>query len=64
MIPLSDYKKIHSRPGRPKGGDDGFVLTDEDEKILDRAWAKSAESHGVEQLPDQMTPEEIKNYRP
>lgn len=37
VIPLEDYKKIHSRPRRRTGGfEEGFELTDEDEAILDR----------------------------
>jgi hypothetical protein len=58
-IPLSDYAKIHSRPGRKRSGDDGFEISAEDERILDRVWARSADRHGVEQLPDQPTEDEI-----
>lgn len=60
MIPLSDYDKIFSRPGRPKTGDDGFELSEADEAALDKAWAKLAEQDGVEQFPTHFTEEEIR----
>lgn len=60
MIPLSDYEKIHSRPGRQRTGDDGFALSRKDEAALDKAWARLAEEEGIEQLPDQPNEKEIR----
>lgn len=62
-IPLSEYKRIFSRPGRRGPGDEGFELTPSDEKALNRAWAKVAEEDGVQQLPNQPSRDEIKNFK-
>lgn len=60
MIPLSEYKAIHSRPDRPTGGfEAGIELSTHDEKILDDVWAEVAREDGVVQLPDQPTEAEI-----
>lgn len=61
-IPLSDYKKIHSRAGRTRGGDDGFTLTKQDEIYLDRSWEKLAGEEGVDQLPGQPSEKEIREF--
>lgn len=63
-IPLSDYDKIHSRPGRRRTGDDGLSLSKTDEAVLDKAWATVAAEDGVEQLPDQGSEAEIRDYEP
>jgi hypothetical protein len=60
-IALEHYDEIFSRPGRPTTGDDGFELSDTEEKAFDRAWTKVADDLGVEQLPDQPTEKEIRN---
>jgi hypothetical protein len=62
-VPLDQYDKIFSRPGRPRTGDDGLVLTRDDEAALDRAWATLAEESGVEQLADQPSREQIKAFK-
>ncbi len=58
-IPLDDYEKIFSQPGRPAGGDGGLRLSDADEAALDRAWHRLADERGVKQLPNQPTEAEI-----
>ena len=64
-IPLEDYEKIHSRPNRPTGGfEEGPEFTEDDGAILDRVWAASAKERGIEQLPNQPTKDEIRNYVP
>lgn len=42
-ITAEKLRRIVSNPAFPKTGDDGFELSDEDEKILDRAWADMAD---------------------
>ena len=61
-IELSEYDAIFSRPGRTRGGDEGVALTGNDEAALDRAWSIVADEDGVEQLADQPTPAEIKDF--
>lgn len=54
-IPLEDYDQIFSRPGRQRGdGDEGWKLSEEDELILDRVWARVAKEKGVD-LPNHPT---------
>lgn len=62
MIPIGDYKKIFSRPSRLRGGDEGFELTDSDEKVLDRAWTEEADRSGVAQTEPGMSPAEILDH--
>ena len=59
-IPIEDYKKVFSRPGRKQSGDDGFALTSDDENALDKAWDNLAKRLGVEQLPDQPSEGDIR----
>lgn len=60
MISLDDMDRILSRPDFTGAGDEGFELTAEDEKILDKVWREIAEEDGVVQLPDQPTADEIR----
>lgn len=63
-IPLTDYKRIFSRPGRKRaGGDEGFAISADDEAILNEAWSEVADEDGVAQLPNQPLLEEIAGYR-
>jgi len=52
-IRLEEYNSIFSRSGRPTTGDDGFELSESDEKAFDKAWSSLAEKLGVKPLPDQ-----------
>jgi hypothetical protein len=65
MISSEKMQRIHSRPGRPTGGfEEGAHLSKADEKILTESWAELAVENGVDQLPDQPSEKEIKNFRP
>lgn len=63
MITAEEYDQtLRSRRHFGKG-DEPPELTSADEEVLDRVWREVADEDGVEQLPDQPSPDEIKAFR-
>lgn len=62
MIPVSDYSEIFARRTRRGRGDDGFAVSENDEKAFEEARVERAKLRGVDADPV-MTEEEIRNWK-
>lgn len=63
VIPLKNYDEILNHPDFINSpGDEGFELTAEDEKILDRVWADLREERQKIEIPKTMSNEETLSF--